>query len=204
MKEKNKFVGKIIPYLVIVILVAIILNLKGCFRTPERGEEINIKGKKYEVIKREIDTFYQVKTQVSYKKGEDIYHEVEVIKEIPANVDTLSILKKYYSKVFYRDTFRLKDSLGYFVINDTISKNRISSRNFQSSIRIPTIKETLYLKEITKDFYIGPSIQIGRPISLGVDAHLKSKKEILFGLGVGINSNVSPYVRGSFSWKINK
>ena len=204
MKEKNKLMGKILPYLVIAILVAVILNLKGCFGTPEKGEEVNINGKKYEVIKREIDTFYRVEKQVAYKKGKDIYHEIEVVKEIPADVDTLSILKEYYSKLFYRDTFKLKDSFGYFVINDTISKNRISSRNFESSIKIPTIKETIYLKEMTRDLYFGPSLQIGSPISLGVDAHLKSKKEMLFGFGIGVNSNISPYVRGSFSWKINK
>jgi hypothetical protein len=203
-KEKNNLMSKIFPYLVIVGLILVILNLKGCFDKKGSGETLNINGKKYEVIKKEIDTLYETKTHTLYKKGKDIYHEVEVVKEIPAKIDTLSILKNYYSKVFYRDTFKLKDSLGYFVINDTISKNRIHSRNVASAVRIPTIKEKIYLRELTRDFYLGPAIQIGNSISLGADAHLKNKKDVLFGFGVGVNSSISPYVRGSFSWKINK
>ena len=197
-------ISKLAPYFVILILVAIILYLKGCFGPSKGGDVVKIGGKDYQVIKKEIDTLYETKTQVVYRKGKDITHEVEVVKEIPANVDTLSILKNYYSRVFYRDTFKLKDSLGYFVINDTITKNKIASRKVESSIKIPTIKETLYLKELSNDFYVGPSLQIGNPISLGADAHLKTKKDMLFGFGVGVNTQASPYVRGSVSWKINK
>ena len=199
-----KLTGKILPYIVIAALVVVILNLKGCFGTPNDGETVKIGGKDYQVLKKEIDTVYQVKKEVAYKKGKDIIHEVEVVKEIPANVDTASILKDYYSRVFYRDTFKLKDSFGYFVINDTISKNRVLSRKYESAVKIPTIKETIYLKELSNDFYVGPAIQMGNFFSLGADAHLKTKKEMLFGFGLGVTSSISPYVRGSFSWKINK
>lgn len=198
-----KLAFRIVPYLVIVGLVFFILNLKGCFGPSKEGEVVKIDGKDYKVIKKEIDTFYKVDKQIVYKKGKDIPYEVEVVKEVPANIDTLSILKDYHARVFYKDTFKLKDTLGYLVVNDTISRNRIASRKFESFIRIPTIKETLYLKEISNDFYVGPSLQLGRPFSIGADAHLKTKKDFLLGLGVGINSNASPYIRGSFGWKIN-
>lgn len=200
----KKKISKFVPYLVILALVFIILHLKGCFGPPKKDEVIKINGKDYQVVRREIDPLYNTKTQVVYKKGKDITHEIEVIKEIPANVDTMSILKDYYSRVFYKDTFKLKDSLGYFVINDTISKNKIAKRKVESFVRIPTIKETLYLKELSNDFYAGPALQAGNPTSLGADFHLKTKKDILFGLGLGVNTNISPYIRGSVSWKINK
>lgn len=199
-----KLTAKIFPYLVIVGLVIFILNLEGCFGPAKEKEIIKIGGKDYEVVKREIDTFYKIDKQVVYKKGKDIPYEVEVIKEIPANVDTLSILKDYYAKIFYKDTFKLKDTLGYLVVNDTITKNRVASRKFESFIKIPTIKETVYLKELSNNFYLGPSVQMSRPFSIGADAHLKTKKDLLIGLGAGFNSNISPYVRGSVSWKINK
>lgn len=199
-----KLALRIVPYLIIAGLVIFILNLKGCFGPSKKGDVVKIGGKDYGVIKREIDTFYKIDKQIVYRKGKDITHEVEIIKEVPANVDTASILKDYYSRVFYKDTFKLKDTLGYLVVNDTISKNRIASRKFESFIRIPTIKETLYLKEISNDFYVGPALQLGSPFSIGADAHLKTKKDFLFGFGVGINSNASPYLRGSFGWKINK
>ena len=199
-----KLAAKIGPYLVIIGLVLIILYLRGCFGSSSEEGEVRIGGKDYQVVKREIDTFYQIESQTIYKKGKDIVHEVEVVKEVPANVDTLSILKDYYSKVFYRDTLKLKDTLGYFVVSDTISKNKIQGRSFQSFIRIPKIKETVYLKELSRDFYVGPSVHLGVPFSLGADAHLKTKKDFLLGFGVGINSNISPYIKGSVSWKINK
>jgi hypothetical protein len=193
---------KLTPYVIIAALVAVILFQEGCFGKKTSGDVLNINGKKYEVIKHEIDTFYETKTQTVYRKGKDITHEVEVVKEIPANVDTASILKDYYAKVFYNDTFKLKDTLGYIVINDTISKNRIAGRKFNSSINVPTIKETLYLKELSNNFFAGPSFQLGPSPSVGGDVHLKTKKDMLFGVGAGLNLNATPYLRGSVSWKI--
>lgn len=197
-----KKLAKVVPYLVIIGLIIFILDLKGCLGKKKEGDTIDIGGKKYQVVKHEIDTFYEVKTQTIYRKGKDITHEVEVVKEIPSVVDTGAILKDYYSRVFYKDTFKLKDTLGYMVINDTISKNRIVSRKVNSFINVPTIKETLYLKEIANNWFIGPSIQLGLPLSLGADLHLKNKKDVMFGLGAGIYSNTSPYLRGSISWKL--
>ncbi len=197
-----KTLKKSTPYIVILGLVLIILYQEGCFGKKNSGDTLNINGKKYEVIKHEIDTFYETKTETQYKKGKDIVHEVEVVKEIPANVDTALILKDYYAKVFYNDTFKLKDTLGYIVINDTITKNRIAGRKFNSSINIPIIKETLYLKELGNNFFIGPSFQLGSSPSIGGDVHLKTKKDVLFGAGLGLNFNATPYIRASVSWKI--
>lgn len=199
-----KTLEKIAPYLVIVGLILVILYQEGCFGKKTTGDTLNINGKKYEVIKHEIDTLYETKTQTLYKKGKDIVHEVEVVKEIPANVDTASILKDYYSRVFYSDTFKLKDTLGYITVNDTISKNRVIGRKYYSSINVPTIKETLYLKELSNSWFVGPAIQLGNPASIGGDLHLKTKKDMLFGVGMGVNSSISPYLRGSVSWKIGK
>ena len=77
---------KITPYIIIAALVAFILFQEGCFGKKTSGDVLNINGKKYEVIKHEIDTFYETKTQTVYRKGKDITHEVEVVKEIPVEV----------------------------------------------------------------------------------------------------------------------
>lgn len=193
---------KIFPYIIIAILTIIIFYQKGCYGKKEAGSTVNIGGREFEVVKHDIDTFYQIDTQKFYKKGKDIVKIVEVVKEIPANVDTLSILRDYYARVFYKDTFKLKDSLGYIVINDTITTNRIFSRGFASYINIPTIKETIYLKEIENSLFLGPAIQLGRFPSFGGDLHLKTKKDMLIGFGLGFNLNASPYFRGSIGWKI--
>lgn len=197
-----KTIKKIIPYFIIAILIAILLYQDGCFQVKSKGEILNVNGKKYEIIKHTIDTFYVEKIQTIYKKGKDIVYSVEVVKEIPSNVDTASILKDYYAKVYYNDTFKFEDTVGFITISDTIYKNRIAGRKFYSSIKIPSIKETLYLKELNNNFFAGPSIQIGPNPSIGGDLHLKTKKDVLFGFGAGLNLNASPYLRGSVSWKI--
>ena len=46
------------------------------------GKTIRIEGKKYEVIKHEIDTVDIVKTKVVTKKGDDIYHETLLQRDI--------------------------------------------------------------------------------------------------------------------------
>jgi len=192
---------KIFPYIIIVILAIIIFYQKGCSGKKE-GSNVNIDGTEYQVIKHEIDTFYQIDTQNFYRRGKDITKIVEVVKEIPANIDTLSILRDYYARVFYKDTFKLKDSLGYIVVNDTITTNRIFSREFISYINIPTIKETVYLKEIKNSLFLGPAVQFGKSPSFGGDLHLKTKKDMLIGFGLGFNLNASSYFRGSIGWKI--
>jgi hypothetical protein len=205
MKSNN--ITRLEIYSIAIALIVCFMYLKGCFEPSKKGEIVKIGGKDYEVIDKKTDTFYKTETKVVYKKGKDIFHEIEVarIKEVPVKVDTSAILKDYYSRVFYRDTFKLKDTLGYFVINDTVTQNRISSRKIETSLNFPTVKETIYLKELSNDFYLGPFLQVGgSSISIGADAHLKTKKEMLFGLGAGVNSNASPFLRGSVSWKINK
>lgn len=192
---------KIFPYIIIVILAIIIFYQKGCSGKKE-GSNVNIDGTEYQVIKHEIDTFYQIDTQNFYRRGKDITKIVEVVKEIPANIDTLSILRDYYARVFYKDTFKLKDSLGYIVVNDTITTNRIFSREFISYINITTIKETIYLKEIKNSLFLGPAVQFGKSPSFGGDLHLKTKKDMLIGFGLGFNLNASSYFRGSIGWKI--
>ena len=113
------------------------------------GRTIRIDGKKYEIIKHEIDTLEVVKTKVVTKKGEDIYHETIVEKEviIPAVIDTAALLKDYYSKVLYKDVLVLPDSLGTVSVIDTISQNKILGRTFNASVKERTIKETMIVKE---------------------------------------------------------
>jgi hypothetical protein len=204
MKQNKKPMKKfksIFPYVIILILSLIIAYQKGC-SPKDKGNQIDIDGKKYEIIKRETDTFYKVEEKVEYKKGKDIYHEIEKIVEIPSKVDTASILKNYYSRNFYIDTFSLGDSIGFVTINDTISRNQIQGRKISSSVNLPTIRETIYLKEISNSWFFGPSTQLGRIVYLGGDIHLKTKKDYLIGLGAGVSTGLNPYVRGSFGWKI--
>jgi len=180
------------------------------------GKKVFIAGKAYEVIKHEIDTVDIVKTKVVTKKGEDIYHETIVEKEviIPAVIDTLALLKDYYSKVLYKDTLVLPDSLGIVALNDTISQNKILGRTFNASVKQRTIKETTIVKELpkTKIFYglEGGFNKADFVSSVGAGVLINTKKDKIYQLGLGVNNKTTdgtnggftPYIRGGVYWKI--
>jgi hypothetical protein len=180
------------------------------------GKKVFIAGKAYEVIKHEIDTIDIVKTKVVTKKGEDIYHETIVEKEvlIPAVVDTAALLKDYYSKVLYKDTLVLPDSLGTVSLLDTISQNKILGRTFNASVKQRTIKETMIVKELPKtQVYYGLTGGFNKAdvvSNVGAGLLIKTKKDKIYNLGIGVsnrvsdgtNGTLSPYIGGGVYWKI--
>jgi len=180
------------------------------------GKKVFVNGKAYEVIKHDIDTIDIVKTKVVTKKGEDIYHETIVEKEviIPAVIDTMALLKDYYSKVLYKDTLVLPDSLGTVSILDTITQNKILGRTFNASVKQRTIKETMIVKELpkTKVFYglEGGFNKADFVSSVGMGVLINTKKDKILQLGLGVNNKTTdgtnggftPYVRGGVYWKI--
>jgi len=180
------------------------------------GKKVFIAGKAYEVIKHDIDTVDIVKTKIVTKKGEDIYHETIVEKEviIPAVIDTMALLKDYYSKVLYKDTLVLPDSLGIVALNDTISQNKILGRTFNASVKQRTIKETTIVKELpkTKIFYglEGGFNKADVVSSVGAGVLINTKKDKIYQLGLGVNNKTTdgttggftPYIRGGVYWKI--
>jgi hypothetical protein len=180
------------------------------------GRTIRIEGKKYEIIKHEIDTVDIVKTKVVTKKGEDIYHETIVEKEvlIPAVIDTAALLKDYYSKVLYKDVLVLPDSLGTVSVTDTISQNRILGRTFDAKVKERTIKETMIVKELPKtQVYYGFTGGFNKAdvvSNIGGGLLVKTKKDKIYQVGVGVanrvtdgtNGSLSPYIGGGVYWKI--
>jgi len=181
------------------------------------GRTIRIEGKKYEIIKHDIDTVDIVKTKIVTKKGEDIYHETIVEKEviIPAIIDTLALLKDYYSKVLYKDVLVLPDSLGTVDVTDTISQNKIFGRTFNANIKQRIIKETTIVKELPKTqvYYgiTGGFNKVDVVSNLGAGVLIKTKGDKIYQLGIGVankvgtdgtNGVLSPFIGGGVFWKI--
>ena len=210
---------KLLNFKNIAIAVLIIYLLLQWFNpggVMPGGRTIRIDGKKYEVIKHTIDTVDVVKTKVVTKKGEDIYHEVIVEKEviIPTIIDTAALLKDYYSKVLYKDVLVLPDSLGTVAVTDTISQNRILGRTFNANVTQRTIKETTIVKEPAKtQLYYGLNAGFNKEdyvSAVGGGLILKTKKDKLYQFNLGVNNRTTDGTNGSFSpyvgfgtyWKI--
>ena len=210
---------KLLNFKNIAIAVLIIYLLLQWFNpggVMPGGRTIRIDGKKYEVIKHTIDTVDVVKTKVVTKKGEDIYHEVIVEKEviIPTIIDTAALLKDYYSKVLYKDVLVLPDSLGTVAVTDTISQNRILGRTFNANVTQRTIKETTIVKEPAKtQLYYGLNAGFNKEdyvSAVGGGLILKTKKDKIYQFNLGVNNRTTDGTNGSFSpyvgfgtyWKI--
>jgi hypothetical protein len=202
----------------IAIAVLVVIVLLEYFNPGGKmpGRTIRIDGKKYEVIKHDIDTFEVVKTKVVTKKGADIYHETIVEKEvvIPTIVDTAALLKDFFAKNVYKDTLRLPDSLGMVAVTDTITQNKILGRTFNASVKQREIKETLIVKELPKtQVYYGFNGGFNKAdvvSNIGAGVIVKTKKDKIYQVGVGVanrvtdgtNGALSPYVGAGVYWKI--
>ncbi len=209
---------KLLNFKNIVIAALIIFVLLEWFNPGGvmPGKKVFIAGKAYEVIKHEIDTIDIVKTKVVTKKGEDIYHETIVEKQvvIPTIVDTQALLKDYYSKVLYKDTLVLPDSLGTVALLDTITQNKILGRTFNANVKQRTIKETMIVKELPKtQVYYGLTGGFNKAdvvSNVGAGLLIKTKKDKIYNLGIGVsnrvsdgtNGTLSPYIGGGVYWKI--
>jgi hypothetical protein len=198
----------------IALLIVIVVFQQCGGNKKTTGEIVKVDGKKYELIKHEIDTIEVVKTKVVTKKGEDIYHET--IKEviIPTIVDTQALLQDYFAKNIYKDTLQLPDSLGTIAMIDTITQNKILGRTFNASVKQRTIKETTIVKELpkTKLFYgfEGGFNKADVVSHLGFGFLLNTKKDKMFHLGLGVanrttdgtSGTLAPYIGGGVYWKL--
>ena len=200
----------------IALLILVVVFQKCGGNKTKTGEIVKIDGKKYELIKHEIDTFEIIKTKVVTKKGEDIYHETIVEKEviIPTIVDTQALLQDFFAKNIYKDTLQLPDSLGTVALLDTITQNKILGRTFNASVKQRTIKETMIVKELPKtQVYYGLTGGFNKEdvvSNVGAGLLIKTKKDKIYNLGIGVanrvtdgtNGTLSPYIGAGVYWKI--
>jgi hypothetical protein len=204
-----------IKNIAILVLIAVVVFQQCGGNKKGTGEIVKIDGKKYELIKHEIDTFEIVKTKVVTKKGEDIYHETIKEVNIPVIVDTQALLHDYFAKNIYKDTLHLPDSLGIVSLIDTITQNKILGRTFSANVKQRTIKETTIVKELpkTKFFYgLEGGFNKADVVShLGFGFLINTKSDKIYHLGVGVanrtgadavSGTLAPYVGAGIYWKI--
>lgn len=194
--------------ILILSLIIVILLMRACSTTgdPKKGEMIKVNGKKYIVVKHDIDTIYKPVTQVVYRPGEVIFVDKPVYVQVPTNVDTAAILQDYYTKYPYKDTLKLTEGLGFIAINDTIFKNRILNRTFDSHVNKITIKETLYLEQPPKVMvFIGGVAgfdKVNIVNFVGPSLLIKNKKDKVYSIGIGYSNAKTVSLQGGIYWKI--
>jgi hypothetical protein len=189
----KKYISSIQTVLILALVIIVLLQ-RGCKRNVTPDPEVITK------IETKWDTVKVVNTKYvpKWRIRTETIHDT-----IPADIDTLEILKDYYAKYFYSDTIQL-DTLGSIVINDTVTRNLISMRDIESNILIPTttITKEIYLNK--REFYWGLGVQ-GRTDQLnyvGGEFMYKTKNKQQYGIGLGLNQDLQPVLSGRLYWKI--
>lgn len=168
---------------IIAVLLCIILFLRMCTGKQKPCPE------QKEVIKR--DTTYvhildstswkvPIAKSITYRKHDtlEITNSVEI--QVPVIADTMAILKNFFAKRYYEDTIRT--AVGYIVIKDTVSENKIVKRKHVDSLRLPTITNTVAAK-LRNKVYAGIIGQGGKENFLsafGVGLMLQTKQDQVY------------------------
>lgn len=160
---------------------------------------------KYKKVITLHDTLYTNVYINKYKKGDSIPYKV--LDTIYAHIsDTIRIISDYNQVKAYSDTIK-KDS-NIFVIDDTISQNRIISRGFQAKITTKTILTKEFYAEkprytlfwgVRGDFRPSNGLEVLSPSLM-----LNAKNKALIGFSVDISKNYNVGYSGSVYLKLGK
>ena len=162
-----------------------------------------------------------VRDTVWQKKDSVIYTSPKVIQTIPVkiisekylpdpNYDKLvlqyqELVKLHLAKNIQKDSVQI-DSIGFVKVTDTVQNNIVQNRKWEYNIKYPIIKETVIQPpKRVNQLYIGGGLQgnqynIINSINGGI--LYKNKKDQIYGLSVGINTNGQAVYGVSSYWKI--
>ena len=187
-----------------ILILAVIIVLQRSNSSPD-------------IIEKPIvirDTIWQ-------KKDSVIYTSPKVIQTIPVkiisekylpdpNYDKLvlqyqELVKLHLAKNIQKDSVQI-DSIGFVKVTDTVQNNIVQNRKWEYNLKYPIIKETIIQppKKVNQ-LYIGGGLQgnqynIINSINGGI--LYKNKKDQIYELSVGINTNGQVLYGVSSYWKI--
>ena len=187
-----------------ILILAVIIVLQRSNSSPDIIEK--------PIVVR--DTIWQ-------KKDSVIYTSPKVVQTIPLkiisekylpdpNYDKLvlqyqELVKLHLSKNVQKDSVKI-DSIGFVRVTDTVQNNIVQNRKWEYNIKYPIIKETVIQppKKVNQ-LYIGGGLQgnqynIINSINGGI--LYKNKKDQIYGLSIGINTNGQVVYGVSSYWKI--
>jgi hypothetical protein len=176
---------------------------ESCHKTDKKVDFSDMKN--YNKIKEIHDTLYKKVYRKTYIKGDSIPYVIIAIDTTTIH-DTITIVKDYLTVKAYSDT--IKQDSNIFVINDTISQNRIKSRSFESKITEKTIYvKQFYAEKAKYRLFYGIRGDFSRDNGLEVlspGLMLNAKNKALIGLNLNINKNNNMSYSGSLYFKIGK
>ena len=164
--------------IVITIVIAVILIF--IFKGRYNGNE--------PMIVTHTDTIYKHDITKKYIKGDSIPFVVLGIDTTLIH-DTVRIVQDYAYVRAYSDTIKVDSST--FIINDTISQNKILNRGFYADISQRTIKvETIRTIPSKNEVYLGVLADLrafDQKVGIGLGLGIKTAKNGLFTISATTN-----------------
>ena len=164
--------------IVITIVIAVILIF--IFKGRYNGNE--------PMIVTHTDTIYKHDITKKYIKGDSIPFVVLGIDTTLIH-DTIRIVLDYAYVRAYSDTIKVDSST--FIINDTISQNKILNRGFYADISQKTIKvETIRTIPSKNEVYLGILADLrafDQKVGIGLGLGFKTAKNSLFTISATTN-----------------
>jgi hypothetical protein len=195
-----------VRHFIILALIAALIFLKGDNRTLIKQVIKEVPGETiHDTISQEVPM---------YIEGEDIYHDTTIYVPTLVQVDTSEILKEFYAKMINIDTIKLNNNQGFVYLSDSISQNKIVSRNWSASLKPKIVREPAPLPPpVRNQIFLGVDGSWSQKDwinSLGMGLVLKTKKDQLYHVGIGvanrttdgISGEFTPYLNGGVYWKI--
>lgn len=195
-------------FIILALIITLIVLLKSD-KPPKIKEVIK------EVPSEPIHDTISMEVEVPYEvKGEDIYHDTTIYVPTYVSVDTAAILQSYYVTNSFSDTLKLNNNQGFVYLNQTVSENKIASRKWSASVKPKIVREPApEPPPIKNQVFLGINGAISREDwvnSLGTGLILKTKKDHLYQVGIGVaNRTVDgvtgefrPFINGGVYWKI--
>lgn len=145
---------------------------------------------------RVIDTQYVKTKQVKYVKGDTIWKDTTIVVDIIESVDTINILKDYYAKNVFIDSFKTK--YGVVSVLDTIQFNKIKDRRYSADFSVPvvTVHDTVVVRsnKVKPALFWGVGGNFSKGGINGATTHLflETSKRRIYGIGAGV-FNGMPY-----------
>lgn len=170
-----KLKGNIFFYITL-LLILYIVYLHECSKPCKSVEIPVIKTDTIILHQRDTTNWYVPKLDtILFPKPDTIINMDTVYLESFVKIDTLSILKDFFAKKYYKDTSHFE--YGNLVIEDTISQNKIISRRLFSDFQIPKITKNVIS-------YKNPKFAIGVQVGYGF---INGKLNPYFGAGIQYN-----------------
>jgi hypothetical protein len=195
-------------FIILALIITLIVLLKSD-KPPKIKEVIK------EVPSEPIHDTISMEVEVPYViKGEDIYHDTTIYVPTYISVDTAAILQNYYVTNSFNDTLKLNNNQGFVYLNQTVSENKIASRNWSATLKPKIVREQApEPPPIKNQMFFGVNGAISREDwvnSLGMGLILKTKKDHLYQVGVGVANRTvdgvtgefTPFINGGVYWKI--